>query len=58
MGLESISGSMRKLFSLGANRSGFEFPHPTETADESHRTSLVCREFLVESLITVEAFST
>ena len=58
LGLESISGSLRKLMDLGAKRAGLGILNPTEVADESHRTSLVCSERLVESLITGEALST
>ena len=58
LGLESISGSLRKLMDLGDKRAGLGILNPTEVADESHRTSLVCSERLVESLITGEALST
>ena len=55
LGIQSISGRLRKLLSLGANRSGLGITYPTEAADESHRTSQACCERLVESLLTGEA---
>ena len=58
MGLEIISVMLRKVLALVAKRSGLGVPNPTEVAYESHRTSLACSKFLVESLITGEAFST
>ena len=57
LGLESISGSMRKLLGLGANMEGLRIPNPTEMADKNHRTSQACREHQVDSLITGKAFS-
>ena len=57
MGLDSISESLRKLMALGSNSSGLGIPNPTEVADESHRTSLMCSERLVESLIAGWALS-
>ena len=58
LGLESILGRLRKLLGLGANTAGLRIPNPIEEADENHRTSMACKERLVESLIEGEALST
>ena len=50
LGLDSISGMLRKILALGAKRAELKIKNPTEVADERHRTSLACTEYLVESL--------
>ena len=50
LGLDSISGMLRKILALGAKRAELKITNPTEVSDERHRTSLACTECLVESL--------
>ena len=58
LGLQSISGRLRKLLYLGAKRAGIGIPNPTEAADESHKTLQACCSRLVEFLLTGEALAT
>ena len=58
LGLESISGSLRKLMDLGDKREELGIPNPTEVSDKIHTTSLACSELLVDSLIIGEALYT
>ena len=58
LGLERISGRMRKILSLLAKRSRIGILNPTVIAEKIHRTSLTCRYSLLDSLITGEALST
>ena len=54
LGLDSISGRLRKLMEIGYNRAGLGIMNTIEMKDEIHRTSLVCSERLVDSLIIGE----
>ena len=54
LGLESISGWMRKILDIGYKRAGLFILNLIEVSDKVHRTSLACRVLLVESLITGE----
>ena len=58
LGLEIISRSLRKVPSLVYNRAGIGILKLTEVADRIHRTSLACRERLVDFLINGEALYT
>ena len=58
LGLQSISGGLRKLLALGAKRSGLGIPDLEEAADEIHQKSQVYSEHLVDYLLTGEAIST
>ena len=58
LGLDSISGRLRKLIYLENKRAGLVIRKQTEVVDKSHQTSLVCSKLLAESLITGEALST
>ena len=58
LGLESISGRLRKVLALVPKKAGLRILNLTEVAEERHRTSMACRECLLDSLITVEALPT
>ena len=55
MYMKSSSVRLRNILALGTKRAGR--PNPTETVDETHRTSQARSERLVDSLIKVEALS-
>ena len=58
LGLQIISGRLRKLLALGDKRSGLGIPDPTEGAEKSHQTSQAYNKLLVESLFKRDSLST